>query len=114
MEEMSEDLQTALDLERIDEPKFAIPVDDEATKAIPVITNDGLYKNFDETIVHTNEKEDQGNTLVKEAPVKKEKKKKAKKKGKKIAAIIISTFIALLLIMGLVIFFCQIYLLQKI
>ncbi|MEK4441126.1 Stk1 family PASTA domain-containing Ser/Thr kinase [Niallia sp. FSL K6-0077] len=107
MEEMSEDLQTALNLERLDEPKFAIPVDDEATKAIPVITNDGLYKNFDETIIHTNEKEDQGKTLVKESPKKKEKKekkKKAKKKGKKIAAIIISTFLALLLIMGLVLF----------
>lgn len=107
MEEMSDDLRTALDIERIDEPKFAIPIDDEATKAIPVITNDGLYKNFDETIVHKNEKEEPGKQQVKEEPKKlekKEKKIKGKKKGKKIAAIIISTFIALILLIGIVIF----------
>ncbi|MBZ9532764.1 Stk1 family PASTA domain-containing Ser/Thr kinase [Cytobacillus oceanisediminis] len=107
MEEMSEDLRTALDEERMDESKFSIPVDDEATKAIPVITNDGLYKNFDETIVHKNEKEVPAKQQVNEKPKKpekKEKKKKEKKKGKKIAAIIISTFLALILIMGLVIF----------
>jgi len=107
MEEMSEDLRTALDLERMDEPKFVIPIDDEATKAIPVITNDGFHKSFDETIVHKQEKEDPGKQQVKEEPKKpekKEKKKKSKKKGKKIAAIIVSTFIALILIIGIVIF----------
>ncbi|CAI9386249.1 MULTISPECIES: Stk1 family PASTA domain-containing Ser/Thr kinase [Bacillaceae] len=108
-EEMSDDLRTALDLERMDEPKFAIPIDDEATKAIPVITNDGLYKNFDETIVHKYDKEEPGKQQVEEKPKKPEKKgkkakKKDKKKGKKIAAIIVSTFIVLVLLMGLVIF----------
>ncbi|WP_442599455.1 Stk1 family PASTA domain-containing Ser/Thr kinase [Neobacillus sp. D3-1R] len=50
-EEMEEDLITALDPERLHEEKFAIPIDDEATKAIPVITNDRPFKNLDETIV---------------------------------------------------------------
>ena len=52
VEEMEEDLRTALDPERMNESKFVIPIDNEATKAIPVITNDHL-KNLDETLVHS-------------------------------------------------------------
>lgn len=52
LEEMDEDLSTALDSDRINEPKFAVPLDDEATKAIPVITDQKAYSNLDDTIVH--------------------------------------------------------------
>ncbi len=37
MNEMEEDLQTCLSAARVNEPKFALPIDDEATKAIPII-----------------------------------------------------------------------------
>lgn len=53
VEELEEDLYTALDPERINEVKFSIPLDDEATKAIPIITSDRPFKNLDETIVMT-------------------------------------------------------------
>ncbi|MCM2533462.1 Stk1 family PASTA domain-containing Ser/Thr kinase [Neobacillus pocheonensis] len=56
VDEMEEDLRTALDSERLNEPKFVIPLDDEATKAIPVITNDRPLQNLDETIVHSSDK----------------------------------------------------------
>jgi eukaryotic-like serine/threonine-protein kinase len=51
VEVLEEDLYTALDPNRIDEEKFSIPLDDEATKAIPVITSERPFKNLDETIV---------------------------------------------------------------
>jgi eukaryotic-like serine/threonine-protein kinase len=51
VDELEEDLYTALDPNRIDEEKFSIPLDDEATKAIPVITSERPFKNLDETIV---------------------------------------------------------------
>ncbi|PLS06507.1 Stk1 family PASTA domain-containing Ser/Thr kinase [Neobacillus cucumis] len=56
VDEMEEDLRTALNPERMDEPKFTIPVDDDATKAIPIITDSQPLKNLDETLVHNNEK----------------------------------------------------------
>lgn len=37
MTEMEEDLQTCLSSVRVNEPKFTLPIDDEATKAIPII-----------------------------------------------------------------------------
>ncbi|UQD51664.1 Stk1 family PASTA domain-containing Ser/Thr kinase [Bacillus methanolicus] len=52
VDEMEEDIRTALDPHRINEEKFVIPNDDEATKAIPVITKDRTFDNFDETIIH--------------------------------------------------------------
>ncbi len=52
VEEMEEDLKTALDYDRLDEPKFSIPLDDDATKAIPVITDDRPLSNMEDTIVH--------------------------------------------------------------
>lgn len=92
VEEMEEDLRTALNPERMDESKFYIPVDDEATKAIPIITNDQPVKNMDETIVHNTDKfhvkvqDDSKNG------------KDNKKKRKKWPIILVSTFAALLLI----------------
>jgi eukaryotic-like serine/threonine-protein kinase len=54
VEDMELDLLTALDPDRMDEPKFALPIDNDATKAIPVITAD-QYQTSDETLVHSKE-----------------------------------------------------------
>ncbi|MGA9225367.1 MAG: Stk1 family PASTA domain-containing Ser/Thr kinase, partial [Mesobacillus sp.] len=51
VDEMEDDLRTALDASRLNEGRFFIPVDDEATKAIPIITNERPFQNMDETIV---------------------------------------------------------------
>ncbi|OEH91216.1 Stk1 family PASTA domain-containing Ser/Thr kinase [Bacillus solimangrovi] len=53
-EEMELDLDTALTPNRINEPKFTLPEedDDEKTKAIPVVTKMPAESNVDETIVH--------------------------------------------------------------
>ena len=111
LEEMDEDLTSALDPERMDEPKFAVPLDDEATKAIPVITDQKAYSNLDDTIVH------QTNTDIVQtkptAPVvdgkkkdkKKDKGKKAKKdKRKRKWPIIIISLFFLLIVLGVAAF----------
>ncbi|MGO4887829.1 Stk1 family PASTA domain-containing Ser/Thr kinase [Anaerobacillus sp. MEB173] len=77
--EMEQDLQTALDPERINEAKFIIPNDDEeATKAIPIIKEE-MFENDEETKVITpslsETKENQKETN-KQTPVPKNKKKK--------------------------------------
>lgn len=101
-EEMEDDLNTALDPDRINEKKFTIPVDMDATKAIPVITNDRPFQNLDETIIHRNEEEEpEKNEKRKEKNVnKKAKPDKTKKKRKKWPVILISVF-AFLLILGI-------------
>jgi eukaryotic-like serine/threonine-protein kinase len=91
VDEMEEDLRTALDSERVNERKFVIPIDDEATKAIPVITNDRPLQNLDETLVHSNDK---NTSTVKDVP----KKGKDTKKRKKWPIILISTFLVLTLL----------------
>ena len=58
VEEMEEDIRTSLDTRGIDEPKFVIPDDDEATKAIPIITNDRSFSNIEETIMHNHDKKE--------------------------------------------------------
>ncbi|MBL4952635.1 Stk1 family PASTA domain-containing Ser/Thr kinase [Neobacillus sp. OS1-32] len=95
VDEMEEDLQTALDPERMNEAKFAIPVDDEATKAIPVITNDKPLKNLEETLVHSTE-----NTAEKptEKTKKEKKKEKKNKKRKKWPLVLVSIFLFLCVI----------------
>ncbi|WP_428908700.1 Stk1 family PASTA domain-containing Ser/Thr kinase [Niallia sp. Krafla_26] len=94
VEEMEEDIRTALDPIRADEPKFMIPVDEDATKAIPIITDDTSFSNLDETIVHANE-----TTKKNEQPVQPVQKNKSKKKSKKLPIILISIFSALVLLM---------------
>lgn len=51
-DEMEEDLSTSLNEERMNERKFTVPDDDDATKAIPIITADKMYHPTDETIIH--------------------------------------------------------------
>ena len=47
VEEMYEDLETVLAPSRINEPKFVIPIDDDITKAIPIIKEQPLEKEED-------------------------------------------------------------------
>ncbi|SHR17077.1 Probable serine/threonine-protein kinase PknB [Mycobacteroides abscessus subsp. abscessus] len=75
VEDMEMDLVTALDPDRIDEPKFALPIDDDATKAIPVITAD-QYQTFDETLVHSKEHPVLQHTTDKDGDKKNKKKRK--------------------------------------
>ncbi|MEH7435958.1 Stk1 family PASTA domain-containing Ser/Thr kinase [Neobacillus drentensis] len=96
VEEMEEDLRTALDTDRVNEAKFVIPIDNDATKAIPVITNDKPLKNLDETLVHSNDKPLPG-------PKDDLKEGSGKKKRKKWPVILISTFLVLA-ILGLLAF----------
>lgn len=56
IQEMEKDIESSLLPERMNEPKFAVPHndDDEVTKAIPIITNDTFKdRKTDDTIVHT-------------------------------------------------------------
>ncbi|MBS4193937.1 Stk1 family PASTA domain-containing Ser/Thr kinase [Lederbergia citri] len=70
-DEMERDLETALDFDRMNEPKFMIPEDIDATKAIPIITAEHESSNNDKTVHH--KKEQAKNATV---PDKKPKRKK--------------------------------------
>ncbi|MCQ6274047.1 Stk1 family PASTA domain-containing Ser/Thr kinase [Bacillus sp. V3B] len=94
VEEMEADIRTALDPDRLDEPKFTIALDDEATKAIPVITDDQLYSNHDETIIHGKEKK----TKSASTSLKQEEKGKSKKKRKKLPIILFSILSVLIIL----------------
>lgn len=107
LEEMDEDLFSALDPGRMNEPKFAVPLDDEATKAIPVITDQKAYSNLDDTIVHHHADTDKLQTKPtppvqdgKKKGKKKNKKGDPKKKGKKKWPIFIISLFFLLILLG--------------
>ncbi|MCK6203844.1 Stk1 family PASTA domain-containing Ser/Thr kinase [Bacillus infantis] len=89
VEDMEEDIRTALEPERMNEKKFSVPDDDDATKAIPVITSDRPYQNMDETRVH--EKDDKGSSAGPAPAAKKQ--KKDKKKKKKWPIVLVSLFL---------------------
>ncbi|QED47492.1 Stk1 family PASTA domain-containing Ser/Thr kinase [Cytobacillus dafuensis] len=95
-EEMEEDLCTALEPDRINEERFLIPVDNEATKAIPIITNEHKFQNLDETVVHGKEGKQENNNIELNQ-------QKEKKKRKKWPTILVSTFFGLILLGILVI-----------
>lgn len=89
VEDMEEDIRTALEPDRMNEKKFSVPDDDDATKAIPVITSDRPYQNMDETRVH--EKDDKGASAGPAPAAKKQ--KKDKKKKKKWPIVLVSLFL---------------------
>lgn len=93
VEEMEEDLRTALEPERLNEPKFYIPIDDDATKAIPIITSDRErpVQSLDETLVHNTGKHQ---IKAQDDP----QKGKDKKKRKKWPMILVSTFVTLVIL----------------
>jgi serine/threonine protein kinase len=95
VDEMAEDLRTALNSERMNEPKFVIPIDDEATMAIPIITNDRPLKNLHDTLVHSTDKM---------SPNQESPKQGKKKKRKKWPAVLFS-IILVVIILGLLIAF---------
>jgi serine/threonine protein kinase len=103
-EEMEEDLETVFDVSRINETRFTIPEDNEATKAMPIITNENLiltHDKIDDTIVRDPVSTlNKGNStdIKNNKQTKKEKKlKKPRKKKNKLAAIIITTFFLLMI-----------------
>lgn len=91
VDEMDDDLRTSLNPERLNEPKFILPIDYEATKAIPIITNDSLNKVTDETILHQTAKQASGAD-------------NPKKKRKKWPIVLVSTFFALVILGLLTVF----------
>ncbi|KON90401.1 serine/threonine protein kinase [Sporosarcina globispora] len=100
VEEMEEDIRTALEPDRLNEEKFRVPIDDDATKAIPVITDDRPYQSMDETLVHAKEAKGDTQPMAKPLP---ENKKKEKKKKKKWPIILVSVFMFLIVLGVLVI-----------
>ncbi|TDL79914.1 Stk1 family PASTA domain-containing Ser/Thr kinase [Peribacillus frigoritolerans] len=94
-EELEEDISTALKPERLNEEKFVIPEDNEATKAIPIITDSNMYEKTDDTMVRAPENigTDETKKPVKEAN---KKGKKEKKKKNKAGMIILTIFLLLL------------------
>lgn len=73
-DEMEDDLSTVLLPERLDEPKFEIPVDQDETRAMPVIKDTQAYGNAEETKIVAPVKE----AKASEKPVQPAKKKKKK------------------------------------
>ncbi|MFC3882622.1 Stk1 family PASTA domain-containing Ser/Thr kinase [Bacillus songklensis] len=82
VEEMQAALETAMNPERLNEKKFEVPDDDEATKAIPIITDDYIDNATDETIIRPMSKTVPIPVMAKE-PSKKASKKNSKKAPKK-------------------------------
>ncbi len=80
VEEMQNALETSMNPERLNEKKFEVPDDEEATKAIPVITDDYIDSPTDETIVRSFSKPV---VVPDEEPVQKAQKAPKKKKRKK-------------------------------
>ncbi|MBC1867337.1 Stk1 family PASTA domain-containing Ser/Thr kinase [Listeria seeligeri] len=92
-EEMEKDLQTCLNQDRLNEPKYIFPTDDGDTKTIPIIATKEAMQNLDKTIVP------EGKVAAEEvAPDdKKGKKKKKMSKKKKIAWIVFSVIIVFII-----------------
>ena len=89
VDEMEDDIRSALNPNRMHEKKFQIPIDNDATKAIPIITNDRSYPNLDETMVHdvgkpSHDAKNQG---------KKEQKPKKRRKWPIIVGSLVSVFV---------------------
>ncbi|MFJ5765215.1 Stk1 family PASTA domain-containing Ser/Thr kinase [Lysinibacillus sp. NPDC093210] len=81
VEEMQEDLDTVLSSTRINEPKFTIPIDNDATRAIPIIREQPIRKGEDltqtramETITQAKIEAKNKKPVEKVAPVKQKKK----------------------------------------
>ncbi len=91
VEEMEDDLRTALDDSRLNDSKFVIPEDHEATKAIPIISNNRSFAN-EETIINDKDK-----INVTPEPQQKNDQKQSNKK-KKWSIALVTTFIAMILI----------------
>lgn len=95
VEEMEDDIRLALEPERMNEPKFTIPEDNDATKAIPIITNDRPHSNLEDTIIHSKEyMTERGTSVVPQ--------KDGKKRGK-LPAVLVSVLAGLIILGVLVV-----------
>lgn len=97
VQEMEEDLQTALDPERMNEPKFTIPeIDGEETKAIPIVQGNWKTVEANEATIEAAPKQEELAQVER-----KEEKTKKPKKRKKVLFIslisIVALFVALIL-----------------
>lgn len=92
VDDMEDDLSSALDAGRMNEEKFTIPLDEDATKAIPIITNDRPFHNLDETIVRNEQ------TM----PPESKKKNKPAKKKRKIWPVLMTLLFLLIAAAGIV------------
>ncbi|MFY4773840.1 Stk1 family PASTA domain-containing Ser/Thr kinase [Metabacillus sp. RGM 3146] len=93
-EEMEEDIRTAFNPGRLNEPRYSIPNDgEEATKAIPIITDPLITNEKGDTIVHKFQPFPQNGA----AEAKDAKPEKKKKKRNKFATFIVVMFIILVL-----------------
>ncbi|MED3573461.1 Stk1 family PASTA domain-containing Ser/Thr kinase [Cytobacillus praedii] len=103
VEEVEEDIRTALEPDRMNEEMFIVPIDNDATKAIPIITDSQSFSNMDETVIR--DKDVKGNHTPQDIKPKKEKNvKKEQKKRKKWTTILVSTFFALIILGIFVVF----------
>ncbi|MFJ6207802.1 Stk1 family PASTA domain-containing Ser/Thr kinase [Lysinibacillus sp. NPDC092081] len=100
VEEMQADLETILSPNRINEPKFVIPEDNDVTKAIPIIREPVIRKDEDltktraiEPIAQSKLKPEAKKPVEKTAPVKKKKKWPIYVAGLVISAIAIFLFV---------------------
>ncbi|WP_312859636.1 Stk1 family PASTA domain-containing Ser/Thr kinase [Peribacillus huizhouensis] len=108
VDEMEEDIKSALNPERKNETPFVIPEDMDATKAIPIITNDNM-SGIDETIIRGPEKitavyREEEQDEPKKGNKKVNKVKQNKKKRKKWPLILFSTIFILLAVTAGVIY----------
>ncbi|WP_020155432.1 Stk1 family PASTA domain-containing Ser/Thr kinase [Caldibacillus debilis] len=77
IEELEDDLLTCLDPDRLNEPRFTVPIDEEATKAVPVIPDEGIIQQLQDTKVREPQvKNPEGKTGKNGAPTKGKKKKR--------------------------------------
>ncbi|MCU9612155.1 Stk1 family PASTA domain-containing Ser/Thr kinase [Caldibacillus lycopersici] len=91
--ELEEDLRTCLDENRINEPRFEIPVDEEATKAIPIISDERGFNQLQDTVI----RDSQPNKIQEGLPKEEEPKKKKRKKW----PIVLLSLSALIIILGI-------------
>ncbi|EIZ1102941.1 Stk1 family PASTA domain-containing Ser/Thr kinase [Listeria monocytogenes] len=91
-EEMEKDLQTCLNKDRLNEPKYVFPTDDGDTKAIPIIATKDTMQNLDKTIVP------EGKVAAEAVPEEKKGKKKKKMSKKKKITLIVFSVIAIFII----------------
>ncbi|UII57370.1 Stk1 family PASTA domain-containing Ser/Thr kinase [Cytobacillus spongiae] len=102
VDEMKLDILSALEPNRLDEDKFSIPLDEDATKAIPIITNDRSYQSLDDTRIHG--ADTKPTKPVNDSHSSVPNKGKQKKKRKKWPAILVS-ILAFLIILAMFAFF---------
>lgn len=100
---MEEDLDTALDPSRVDESPFIVPLDDDATKAIPVITKEAANASLDQTMVHT-----KGEKTIPHVSSSKGEEERPKVKPTKKKKWMLPTIIIFLLLVGLGVAFAMI------